>query len=427
MPLPASPSIPIRVSKIAFQLQQFTEQNHPDFSALVRRLFSLLHADLAFDSGWFATPDPASAPGMPKINPWFYEVWRNEALLPKRRRIALGHDVLLPDIGQLSRRTNPVSRGREWWTEEQLTTHPFYQTMLRPASLYSALLCLLMDDRKVCRGYLVLWRVKTAADFSEEDIAFLTTLAPTLANLFQKGAARLERSPGLESIDREGLQLLVRRRTPPGAMLLNERGKLLYISGNAKRILRSLSAETASGGDAAVPQVILTLWSRLKRLIDGTKEIDQEAIAEVNHLCIGAEETYLIRALRLSPCRATGKEPVLILIERVSRQTRVNPVFSDAKLTPREQEVVRLLIDGKTNREVGLAINAGEHTVKAHIKGIMAKLQVGTRAAIVSKALRSSASSPAQHTSTGVSTATSERSQNNRLLANPPLLSCRTK
>ena len=403
MPLPDSPPIPIRVRKIAFQLQQFTEQDHPDFSALVRRLFSLLHADLAFDSGWFATLDPASAPGMPKINPWFYEVWRNEALLPKRRRIALGHDVLLPDVGQLSQRAGPVSHGQAWWTEEQLVIHPFYQAILRPASLHSALLCLLMDDRKICRGYLALWRVKTAPDFSEEDIAFLTTLAPMLANLFQKGAAGLERSPSLEPVNREELQLLVRRRTPPGALLLNERGELLYVSGNAKRILRSLSDETALGGDAAVPQVILILWGRLKRLIEGTKGIDQEAIAEVNHLCICAEETYLVRALRLSPYRrATGTEPTLILIERVSRRTRVNPVSIGAKLTPREQDVVRLLVDGKTNKDVGLAMNVGEHTVKAHIKGIMAKLKVGTRAAIVSKALQSSPS-PAV-TSTGAPT-----------------------
>lgn len=398
MPLSDSTSIPIRVRKISGQLQQFTEQDHPDFSALVKRLFSLLHVDLAFDSGWFATLDPASAPSTPKINPWFYEVWRNEALLPKQRRIALGHDVLLPNADRLSKRATPVSRGQDWWTEEEFTTHPFYQTILRPASLHAVLLCLLVDDQKICRGYLVLWRVKTVTDFSPDEVALLTALAPTLASMLQKSAARAtELSPGLEPINREELQLLVRQRTQPGAMILSERGELVYSSGNAKRILRSLSAGgpitgTAAVGDAPLPEVIRVLWSRLKRLIEETKGIDEEAIAEVNHLCIYGEDIYLFRALRLSPTNRAGTEPVLILIERVSRRTRVNPVFNGAKLTPREQDVVRLLVDGKTNKAVGLAMNVGEHTVKAHIKGIMAKLQVGTRAGIVSKVLQSSPS-----------------------------------
>jgi len=50
-------------------------------------------------------------------------------------------------------------------------------------------------------------------------------------------------------------------------------------------------------------------------------------------------------------------------------------------LTPRQREVLELLIEGKSNKEIARALNLGEGTVKVHMAGLFRGLGVNTRAA----------------------------------------------
>ena len=57
-------------------------------------------------------------------------------------------------------------------------------------------------------------------------------------------------------------------------------------------------------------------------------------------------------------------------------------------LTARESELLSLLAEGMTNRELGKALFISEATVKTHLGHIYAKLGIETRSAAVSVALR---------------------------------------
>jgi DNA-binding NarL/FixJ family response regulator len=59
----------------------------------------------------------------------------------------------------------------------------------------------------------------------------------------------------------------------------------------------------------------------------------------------------------------------------------------DEPLTPREQEVVRMMAGGYSNREIGGALGVAERTVKNHVSSILAKLGVRDRTRAVLKAL----------------------------------------
>ncbi|MCB9077242.1 MAG: response regulator transcription factor [Anaerolineaceae bacterium] len=48
-------------------------------------------------------------------------------------------------------------------------------------------------------------------------------------------------------------------------------------------------------------------------------------------------------------------------------------------LTPREMEVLALVVEGKTNQEIGLALGISEKTVEKHLVNIFAKLAVSSR------------------------------------------------
>jgi FixJ family two-component response regulator len=59
-----------------------------------------------------------------------------------------------------------------------------------------------------------------------------------------------------------------------------------------------------------------------------------------------------------------------------------------AMLTPREREVLELVIRGKNNKQVANVLGSTERTIKAHRHGVMEKLQVQTLAELVSIAER---------------------------------------
>lgn len=66
------------------------------------------------------------------------------------------------------------------------------------------------------------------------------------------------------------------------------------------------------------------------------------------------------------------------LAERAQRQS----------LSPREQEVLQLLVRGRSNKEIGAQLFISEETVKSHLKTLFAKLKVRDRTDAVISAVR---------------------------------------
>jgi len=58
------------------------------------------------------------------------------------------------------------------------------------------------------------------------------------------------------------------------------------------------------------------------------------------------------------------------------------------ELTPREREVLHLIVAGRSNKEISSALRLAEGTVKAHVNRILSKLEVSSRAAAITVALR---------------------------------------
>jgi FixJ family two-component response regulator len=59
-----------------------------------------------------------------------------------------------------------------------------------------------------------------------------------------------------------------------------------------------------------------------------------------------------------------------------------------ASLTPREQDVMRLVVSGMLNKQIGLQLGISEITVKAHRGKMMAKMRVDSVADLVKVAMR---------------------------------------
>ena len=62
--------------------------------------------------------------------------------------------------------------------------------------------------------------------------------------------------------------------------------------------------------------------------------------------------------------------------------------MSGSELTSRELEVLKLIVKGKSNREIGIALAISEATVKSHINNILSKLGVTDRTQAATTALQ---------------------------------------
>jgi len=54
-------------------------------------------------------------------------------------------------------------------------------------------------------------------------------------------------------------------------------------------------------------------------------------------------------------------------------------VLEDVRMTRREREVIELIGEGLSNKEIALRLNIATHTVKSHVRNVMEKLALHTR------------------------------------------------
>jgi DNA-binding NarL/FixJ family response regulator len=76
--------------------------------------------------------------------------------------------------------------------------------------------------------------------------------------------------------------------------------------------------------------------------------------------------------------RQLGAAPDVARVEALSRAAAVG---APGGLTAREVEVLRLVAEGRTNREIGKALVLSDHTVRRHLQNIFNKIGVSSRAA----------------------------------------------
>jgi DNA-binding CsgD family transcriptional regulator len=72
------------------------------------------------------------------------------------------------------------------------------------------------------------------------------------------------------------------------------------------------------------------------------------------------------------------------------------------RLSPREQEIVRMVAKGHPNKVIADVLNISSWTVCTHLRRIFAKLGVGSRAAMVAQLLEIGALSPDHRVTSGI-------------------------
>jgi DNA-binding CsgD family transcriptional regulator len=180
---------------------------------------------------------------------------------------------------------------------------------------------------------------------------------------------------------------IINQRSIPGTLIFDRNNRLLFLNKEAHDLLQT-PARAKKGShpvQSEIPKEILCLCDRMKERIDGRGFFPQGNGSSIL-LKHRSGSSWSARAFLLDR-RGEGKEAshIMILLERVVEKHTVNlqEVALRCQLSLREVEVVGLVCEGLTNREIGEKLYISEHTVKDHLKNIMRKMKVATRNEIV--------------------------------------------
>lgn len=113
----------------------------------------------------------------------------------------------------------------------------------------------------------------------------------------------------------------------------------------------------------------------LTSVLEDSSVVGAVRAGAIGYLLKDTQAEDLIRAIKAAAAGQVQLSPQAAA--RLMREIRAPE--SPETLTDRETEVLRLLAQGKSNKEIAYELSIGEKTVKTHVSNILSKLNVSSR------------------------------------------------
>lgn len=132
-----------------------------------------------------------------------------------------------------------------------------------------------------------------------------------------------------------------------------------------------------------LPLMVLSTYSTAEEVTSALRA------GATSYLLKDSTRHELFAAIRATAAGTSVLAPPLRGMLRTALTTPASGAAEEEpRVSPRELEILTLLADGRTNREIGRALHVSEATVKTHLARLYPKLEVTDRAAAVAVAYR---------------------------------------
>jgi len=185
----------------------------------------------------------------------------------------------------------------------------------------------------------------------------------------------------------DDLSEILKKRATPGILIFNTDNRLLYSNKEALEMIPDLGKVIQKEGknEWYIPEEIRSLCNQIKSNAVAA-DIPQKASSSLAVLPLGQGTHCSLMAFFIG-----GQEEdvntthIMVLIEKITEKRSIDfeKAKRDFKLSNRELEVVVLLAQGLSNKEISDKLFVSEHTVKDHMKNIMRKMGVDSRGGII--------------------------------------------
>ncbi len=151
-------------------------------------------------------------------------------------------------------------------------------------------------------------------------------------------------------------------------------------------VMDGISATAAIRREAPDTEVVA-----LTSVLEDAAVMDAVRAGAIGYLLKDTDSHELRRAIKAAAAGQVQLSPQAAA--RLLREVRT-PEKSQEPLTDRETDVLQLLAQGKSNKEISRALNIAEQTVKTHVSHILDKLGVPSRTQAALYAIRRGLASP---------------------------------
>jgi two-component system response regulator DegU len=140
--------------------------------------------------------------------------------------------------------------------------------------------------------------------------------------------------------------------------------------------------EAINACEGASPQTLVCVLSAQHRPRIMQRALSAKAVAYIVKDTTPGMMIEIVHTVARGEYYADPRLAGAMLRRRTSRSTEAS------ELSSREFEIVRLIADGLSNREIGNRLSLSEKTVKNHVSHILAKLKVTARSGVAVYAVR---------------------------------------
>jgi DNA-binding CsgD family transcriptional regulator len=208
-------------------------------------------------------------------------------------------------------------------------------------------------------------------DFSGAEVSLIKRIAPHIGAGLKAAALRSHAAAGQDSPD------------APGVLTLDRSGKIVSNTPSAEHWLGDLENLDASWRHERIPMAVRMVSGALRHALAPGSDNDHNLIPRVRARGRSGRWLVLYGSLTEPSGDRPGETVIVIGPAKPEEVAWLN--VAAYGLSPREEEVVGLLVRGFSNRQISRTLFISEHTVQRHLSNIFEKVGVRSRKTLLKR------------------------------------------